>query len=105
MKRIPTPFLSAAAILLAATVASAATFRVNDASDAVDLTPGDGVCATAGSVCTLRAARTGGGGQGVRECGHVEEPVVRSRRPIHIRHARRARPLPRAHCAARRAVP
>ncbi len=56
MKRFPNPFLSGAAILLAATVASAATFRVDDASDAVDLTPGDGVCATAGSVCTLRAA-------------------------------------------------
>ena len=56
MKRFPNPFVSGAAILLAATVASAATFRVDDASDVVDLTPGDGVCATAGSVCTLRAA-------------------------------------------------
>jgi CSLREA domain-containing protein len=54
--RHPLPFLSGAAILLAATVASAATLRVNDTSDAVDAAPGDGVCATAGGACTLRAA-------------------------------------------------
>ena len=35
---------------------AAATFTVNSTTDAVDSTPGDGVCATAGSVCTLRAA-------------------------------------------------
>lgn len=34
----------------------AATFTVNSAADAVDAAPGNGVCATAGSVCTLRAA-------------------------------------------------
>lgn len=34
----------------------AATFTVNDNGDAIDATPGDGVCATAGAVCTLRAA-------------------------------------------------
>lgn len=56
MQRRPIPFLSGAAVLLAATVASAATFRVNDTADAVDATPGDGVCATAGGACTLRAA-------------------------------------------------
>ena len=33
-----------------------ATFVVNSTVDAVDATPGDGVCATAGGVCTLRAA-------------------------------------------------
>jgi len=31
-------------------------FTVNDLGDAVDATPGNGVCATAGGVCTLRAA-------------------------------------------------
>lgn len=34
----------------------AATFTVNSTLDAVDATPGDGICATAGAVCTLRAA-------------------------------------------------
>lgn len=34
----------------------AATFNVNSTTDAVDATPGNGVCATAGAVCTLRAA-------------------------------------------------
>ena len=33
-----------------------ATFTVDSTADAVDSTPGDGVCATAGAVCTLRAA-------------------------------------------------
>jgi len=33
-----------------------ATFAVNSTIDAVDATPGNGVCATAGDVCTLRAA-------------------------------------------------
>ena len=32
------------------------TFVVNDTGDAVDAAPGDGTCATAGAVCTLRAA-------------------------------------------------
>jgi CSLREA domain-containing protein len=31
-------------------------FTVNDTGDAVDAAPGDGTCATAGAVCTLRAA-------------------------------------------------
>src|SRR5262249_8315087 len=31
-------------------------FVVNDAGDAIDSTPGDGICRTAGGVCTLRAA-------------------------------------------------
>lgn len=34
----------------------AATLTVNDAGDTSDATPGDGICATAGGVCTLRAA-------------------------------------------------
>ena len=36
--------------------ASAAVFNVNSTVDAVDAVPGNGVCATAGNVCTLRAA-------------------------------------------------
>jgi hypothetical protein len=34
----------------------AADFIVDDPADAVDATPGDGICATATAVCTLRAA-------------------------------------------------
>ena len=34
----------------------AATFTVNSTADVVDASPGDGVCATARAVCTLRAA-------------------------------------------------
>lgn len=41
---------------LVATPALALTFTVDSQSDAVDVQPGDGFCATAGSVCTLRAA-------------------------------------------------
>jgi len=37
-------------------VAHAATITVNSTADAVDAAPGDGVCATAAKVCTLRAA-------------------------------------------------
>lgn len=33
-----------------------ATFTVNSTADAVDANPGDGICATSGGVCTLRAA-------------------------------------------------
>lgn len=32
------------------------TFTVNSTLDAVDAAPGNGVCATAGGACTLRAA-------------------------------------------------
>jgi hypothetical protein len=32
------------------------TFTVNDNGDAGDVTPGDGICATVGATCTLRAA-------------------------------------------------
>ena len=35
---------------------SAASFTVNSVADAQDATAGDGICATAGGVCTLRAA-------------------------------------------------
>jgi CSLREA domain-containing protein len=37
-------------------VVHAATFTVNSTDDAIDAAPGNGVCATAGGVCTLRAA-------------------------------------------------
>jgi CSLREA domain-containing protein len=40
----------------ASSVAWAATFTVNSTADEVDANPGDGMCATAGGVCTLRAA-------------------------------------------------
>ncbi|MBI5585936.1 MAG: DUF11 domain-containing protein [Deltaproteobacteria bacterium] len=36
--------------------ADAATFTVNDPADAVDAIPGDGLCATASGLCSLRAA-------------------------------------------------
>ena len=36
--------------------ASSASFTVDDSTDAVDVAPGDGVCAAAGGGCTLRAA-------------------------------------------------
>ncbi|BEP92896.1 hypothetical protein GmRootA79_12800 [Acidovorax sp. A79] len=42
--------------LLCASAAQAATYTVNDAGDAADANPGDGLCATAGGTCTLRAA-------------------------------------------------
>lgn len=43
-------------LLLFATSAGAATFRVNSTADSVDATPGDGTCATSVGSCTLRAA-------------------------------------------------
>lgn len=39
-----------------APMAHASVFTVNSFADAVDANPGDGVCLTAGGVCTLRAA-------------------------------------------------
>lgn len=47
--------LFAATIVLPAS-AHAAVFAVNSTTDAVDAAPGNGVCATAGGACTLRAA-------------------------------------------------
>jgi CSLREA domain-containing protein len=38
------------------TLSGAGWFHINDNGDATDLAPGDGVCRTAGGVCTLRAA-------------------------------------------------
>ena len=45
-----------AALVTAVPVARSATFTVDSTADAVDVAPGDGVCATAGNACTLRAA-------------------------------------------------
>ena len=47
-------------------VAQAATFTVNSTGDAVDANPGNGTCATAGAVCTLRAA--------IEEANHANNP-------------------------------
>lgn len=41
---------------LAAPLAAAGTFTVNSTTDAADAVAGNGVCATSGGVCTLRAA-------------------------------------------------
>ena len=54
MLRALVPLL--AYLALTAPPASAATFTVDDAGDAADQSAGDGVCATASSTCTLRAA-------------------------------------------------
>ena len=43
-------------MILGVTSAHAATFTVDDTGDAGDASAGNGVCATAGAVCTLRAA-------------------------------------------------
>lgn len=55
---IITTALLAGGLWLAASIlpSFAADFSVNDISDAVDLNPGDGLCVTASSKCTLRAA-------------------------------------------------
>lgn len=44
------------AFFLIALPASAATFTVDGTGDGADANPGNGICATAGGVCTLRAA-------------------------------------------------
>lgn len=54
MRRLPR-FPAALTVLVAAPV-SAAVFALDSTIDAVDASPGDGVCATAGGDCTLRAA-------------------------------------------------
>lgn len=58
MPRLGELLLGLLAVGAVAGVADAATFRVNSTADAVDITPGDGVCTTAlaGNPCTLRAA-------------------------------------------------
>ena len=44
------------AMMAAVSMSCAATFTVNTTDDDVDVAPGDGICATAGGACTLRAA-------------------------------------------------
>ena len=48
--------ISALCVLAAANLGRAATFVVNDTTDALDMTPTDNLCLTAGGTCTLRAA-------------------------------------------------
>ena len=48
--------ITALCVLAAANLGRAATFVVNDTADAVDMTPADNLCLTAGGKCTLRAA-------------------------------------------------
>ena len=52
MSRFPALVLA----LVLPLAAHAATFTVNSTGDAADANPGNGVCATSGGVCTLRAA-------------------------------------------------
>ena len=47
--------------------AHAKRFNVNSTQDAVDLNPGDGICATATGECTLRAA--------IQETNALPEPI------------------------------
>lgn len=54
LRTFPIAALIACASVSAPTIA--ASFVVNNTGDAGDANPGDGVCATAGNVCTLRAA-------------------------------------------------
>ena len=49
---LPTSLL----LLVLAAPAQAATFSVNSLADGFDDSIGDGICATAGAVCTVRAA-------------------------------------------------
>ena len=46
----------ALAVLLSTGACTAATFVVNDTTDAHDANPGNGLCATSTGGCTLRAA-------------------------------------------------
>ena len=48
--------ITALCVLAAANLGRAAMFVVNDTADAVDMTPADNLCLTAGGKCTLRAA-------------------------------------------------
>jgi CSLREA domain-containing protein len=48
--------LAFATVPLTPGTAAAVSFVVNSALDATDVNPGDGICLTAGGVCTLRAA-------------------------------------------------
>jgi CSLREA domain-containing protein len=54
--RIFTLFLFSICLVILPITSEAATFNVNSTIDDVDTVPGNGLCATAGGVCTLRAA-------------------------------------------------
>jgi CSLREA domain-containing protein len=56
MRRASLVFLAAALALPASAGIPAVVFTVNTTADGVDANPGDGVCATSGGLCTLRAA-------------------------------------------------
>src|ERR1043166_2278639 len=45
-----------AAVVSSRQVVAAATFTVDTTADLPDVTPGDGICGSAGGSCTLRAA-------------------------------------------------
>ncbi|MDO8615675.1 MAG: CSLREA domain-containing protein [Dehalococcoidia bacterium] len=79
----------AALFALPTSPALGATFTVDSTADAVDDAPGNGVCATAGAVCTLRAA--------VQETNALPRNRHHRRPRRGRRHRRRARPLPHPH--------
>jgi CSLREA domain-containing protein len=54
--RVLKTLLPAVVLLLLAAPAQAATFNVNSLADGPDASSADGICATSGGVCTLRAA-------------------------------------------------
>jgi hypothetical protein len=55
MRTLPIGLLALSCALVAVP-SGAATFAVDSTADAVDVVPGDGLCATAAGACTLRAA-------------------------------------------------
>jgi CSLREA domain-containing protein len=55
-RELPALIILLACSALLASRAQAAGFGVNSLGDTADASPGDGICATAGGVCTLRAA-------------------------------------------------
>ena len=56
IRRMIPGFALCAVLAFAAPASAQLVFTVNSAADASDSTPGDGVCAASGNVCTLRAA-------------------------------------------------
>ena len=49
-------FLLLSFVIIQAPLTRAAGFVVNSTSDAVDINPGDGICAASANRCTIRAA-------------------------------------------------
>src|SRR5438094_10032224 len=56
VRTLPYLLVSLVYLFVTATFVPAATFNVTSTIDAVEASPGDGICASAGSQCTLRAA-------------------------------------------------